>query len=1242
MSFNSPKLHITEGCRLEGNRVLITITAYTGSSVLLPCSCTDLHTKPQRFTWKRNVNINTWVQISPESEQYKDRFQLFNDHSSGNLSLLISHLTVEDGGYYRCDTESEYRDIRLTVEGCRLEGNRETIKQITAYTGDSVLLPCSCTDLHTKPQRFTWEKYINTWVQISPESEQYKGRFQLVNDHSSGNLSLLISHLTVEDGGYYRCNTESEHRDIRLTVEGCTLNHGTVDLTGYVGHSVLLPCFCSQLQAKPQTFRWIYYKGSDHKQIFPKDQTNHYTHRVQLFNDHPPGNLSLLISHLTVEDGGFYRCDIINNNYKDIKLTVREAPKRPSPSTTTIQTTADPESPDLKTIIIISSGVVVVLLLMIIFGGVKYRKHKRQRREQMSEGQTGRRTQQQKQNDSAVLYASFNRPPEDTKAEEKLHITEGCRLEGNRETKEITGYTGDSVLLPCSCTDLHTKPQIFTWEKETYTWVQISPESEQYKDRFQLVNDHSSGNLSLLISHLTVEDGGFYRCDIINSVKDIKLTVREAPKRPSPSTTIIQTTAEPAAKPGLVTKVYTNPQSEKAAKPCLVTKVYTNPQSEKESLPYFPFAVVTVICLHIIVAVVYCPTKKKVKRTKCDVITLSFISLRLHITDGCRLEGNRKTTKQITAYTGDSVLLPCSCTDLYTKPQNFTWEKYINTWVQISPESEQYKDRFQLVNDHSSGNLSLLISHLTVEDGGYYRCNTESEHRVIRLTVKGCRLNHNTVDVTGYLGHSVLLPCSCSQLQAKPQTLTWSIYKKFNYKEIFPKDQTNHYTHRVQLFNVHHPGNLSLLISHLTVEDGGFYRCDIINSVDDIKLTVREAPKRPSPSTTIQTTAKPAAKPGLVTKVYTNPQSEKESLPYFPFAVVTVIFLHIIVAVVYCSTKKKGPNTVHYSRGDGDGTLHITKVSYNKSFISLRNFTWEKETNTRVQISPESEQYKDRFQLVNDHSSGNLSLLISHLTVEDGGYYRCNTESEHRYIRLTVEGCTLNHETVDVTGYVGHSVLLPCSCSQLQAKPQTLTWTIYKESNYKEIFPKDQTNHYTHRVQLFNDHPPGNLSLLISHLTVEDEGFYRCDIINSVKDIKLTVRDATPEKPDSNNIIISCGVVVVLLLLLIVGGVMYWKHRGQRREQMGEGQTGQKTQKKQDLIKPLNSNVTSEPTSDAVHEHNDSAVLYALINRPPKDTKAEEKDDVTYSTVVHKNTPKAALPLVESEDTTVYASIKTN
>ncbi|XP_058247829.1 uncharacterized protein LOC131354330 [Hemibagrus wyckioides] len=344
-------------------------------------------------------------------------------------------------------------------------------------------------------------------------------------------------------------------------------------------------------------------------------------------------------------------------------------------------------------------------------------------------------------------------------------------------------------------------------------------------------------------------------------------------------------------------------------------------------------------------------------------------------------------------------------------------------------------------------------------------------------------------------------------------------------------------------------------------------------------------------------------------------------------------------------------------------------------------FKWEKYTNEYnwVQISPESDQYKERYQLVNDHSSGNLSLLISHLTEEDGGIYRCTIKGAvYRDIRLTVKGCTLNQQTVYVTGNMGQSVLLPCSCSELQAKPHTFTWSFYKGSVHMTIFPKEQTNRYTGRVQLFNDHPPGNLSLLISLLTVEDGGWYRCEINNKIsKDIRLTVKGATERpsistpksKPDiittkptpvfsdetfkiskeepSNSlfknqiIIISSSVAGVLLLLLILGGFIYWKHRGQT--QSSDGQTGRRTeQKKQDRNEPLNITVTSEPTYEAVDKQNDSSVLYAVINPQTKLKKAEVKDDVTYSSVVHSNTVRATHTPVASGDTTVYASIKTN
>ncbi|KAI4879273.1 hypothetical protein NFI96_032746, partial [Prochilodus magdalenae] len=161
------------------------------------------------------------------------------------------------------------------------------------------------------------------------------------------------------------------------------------------------------------------------------------------------------------------------------------------------------------------------------------------------------------------------------------------------------------------------------------------------------------------------------------------------------------------------------------------------------SLPFVPFALVVVIFLHIVVGVVYCT-----KRTKDP---------RVHYSTGdgddgvdCtpgetreNMNNNYITTTaymNITAHTGGSVLLPCSCTDLQTKPEEFIWKKENRNTQErkeIFRESGQYRNRVQLVNDHSPGNLSLLISHLTEGDGGDYECAVKGSHILIRLTLEG-------------------------------------------------------------------------------------------------------------------------------------------------------------------------------------------------------------------------------------------------------------------------------------------------------------------------------------------------------------------------------------------------------------------------------------------------------------------------------------------------------------------------
>uniref|UniRef100_A0AAR2IK52 Ig-like domain-containing protein n=1 Tax=Pygocentrus nattereri TaxID=42514 RepID=A0AAR2IK52_PYGNA len=104
-------------CNLVNREQLLDITAHRGGSVLLPCYCPDLQTTPEEFRWnKDNTKTGRRENISSESGQYRDRVQLFNGHSPGNLSLLISLLTEEDGGVYFCAVKDAHLMIRLTLK----------------------------------------------------------------------------------------------------------------------------------------------------------------------------------------------------------------------------------------------------------------------------------------------------------------------------------------------------------------------------------------------------------------------------------------------------------------------------------------------------------------------------------------------------------------------------------------------------------------------------------------------------------------------------------------------------------------------------------------------------------------------------------------------------------------------------------------------------------------------------------------------------------------------------------------------------------------------------------------------------------------------------------------------------------------------------------------------------------------------------------------------------------------------
>ncbi|XP_034158058.2 uncharacterized protein LOC117596623 isoform X1 [Pangasianodon hypophthalmus] len=218
---------------------------------------------------------------------------------------------------------------------------------------------------------------------------------------------------------------------------------------------------------------------------------------------------------------------------------------------------------------------------------------------------------------------------------------------------------------------------------------------------------------------------------------------------------------------------------------------------------------------------------------------------------------------------------------------------------------------------------------------------------------EGCKLLDNTqVFITASSGESVVLSCSCADPQDRALNLTWGFRKKdtINFDAIYPSDEINRYRGRVQLLTDDAPGNFTILISHLTAEDGGEYQCREKNQISNLRLVFLTVEAPLVLSTTTASTARPNDKHSThcltsgtrdvlsktrasVTKpnnkhstlhlISATREVRPEPLPFVPFAVVTVIFLHIIVAVVYCSTRKKDPARVHYSTADGDGSVNL-------------------------------------------------------------------------------------------------------------------------------------------------------------------------------------------------------------------------------------------------------------------------------------------------------------------------------
>ncbi|XP_046882599.1 uncharacterized protein LOC124471968, partial [Hypomesus transpacificus] len=174
------------------------------------------------------------------------------------------------------------------------------------------------------------------------------------------------------------------------------------------------------------------------------------------------------------------------------------------------------------------------------------------------------------------------------------------------------------------------------------------------------------------------------------------------------------------------------------------------------------------------------------------------------------------------------------------------------------------------------------------------------------------------------------------------------------------------------------------------------------------------------------------------------------------------------------------------------------------------------------------------------------------LTEEDSALYICKINgSLYRHIRVHVKGCSLSDPgQLELRAAFGQAVLLPCSCSDPQATPSRLTWTVGSRLGVIEMWStlsSKWSDVYRHRA-VFSNSTSGDLSVLLSNFTKSDEGVYVCKIMTHNK----TEQMLTFLSGQQDSVPPAYSHIAVLLLFTVPLAVGFHTYNSVRKKQRGD------------------------------------------------------------------------------------------
>ncbi|KAF4097863.1 hypothetical protein G5714_021871 [Onychostoma macrolepis] len=215
----------------------VTVEAVIGGFVVLPCSSTKHHLKPQDIEvfWRHNdskivFDIIKGKHSETQDPQYKNRVEPFTNLRR-NYSIKLTDLTQADAGKYICyiTPSNEQETVQMIIKESTAEtGNKSSDQE---NQGED-----SGADNVGKSGPLLWDINVH-WRQngskivydivegkdsIAEQNQRYKNRAETFpEEYEGGNFSLKITSLTHADAGKYNCliTPSDEQKTVELIIK---------------------------------------------------------------------------------------------------------------------------------------------------------------------------------------------------------------------------------------------------------------------------------------------------------------------------------------------------------------------------------------------------------------------------------------------------------------------------------------------------------------------------------------------------------------------------------------------------------------------------------------------------------------------------------------------------------------------------------------------------------------------------------------------------------------------------------------------------------------------------------------------------------------------------------------------------------------------------------------------------------------------------------------------------------------